>query len=81
MRRKKGFDILLTHAPARGLGDLDDIPHRGFEVFLHLMDRWHPKYLVYGHVHQEYGAMNFTRERRYGETTAVNAYKRYVIEI
>lgn len=81
LRRKKGFDILLAHAPARGLGDMEDIPHRGFEVFLRLMDRWHPRYLVYGHVHQEYGAMKFVRERRYGETIAVNAYKRYVIEI
>ena len=26
----RGFDILLTHAPARGLGDLDTRAHRGF---------------------------------------------------
>lgn len=80
LRRNKGFDILLAHAPPRGVGDLPDIPHRGFEVFLQLMDRWHPRYVVHGHVHQEYGVMGFTRERRYGDTTVVNAYKRYVIE-
>ena len=79
--RRKGFDILLTHAPARGVGDMDDLPHRGFETFVKLMDRWHPRYHVYGHVHQEYGAMQFQRERKHGETTSVNAYKRYVIEI
>ena len=28
-----GCDILLTHAPAAGVGDLDDLPHRGFECF------------------------------------------------
>ena len=78
--RHRGFDILLTHAPAKGLGDMEDLPHRGFEAFLKLMDRWHPRYLVYGHVHQEYGAVGFTRERKYGDTTCVNAYKRYVIE-
>ncbi len=76
----RGFDILLTHAPARGVGDMDDLPHRGFETFIKLMDRWHPRYHVYGHVHQEYGAMTFQRERKHGETTSVNAYKRYVIE-
>ena len=81
LHRNRGFDILLAHAPARGVGDLEDLPHRGFETFLTLMDRWHPRYLVYGHVHQEYGALGFQRERKYGETVCVNAYKRYVIEI
>ena len=80
LRRHKGFDILLTHAPARGLGDMDDLPHRGFETFNRLMDRWQPRFLVYGHVHPEYGAVGFTRERKRGDTTAVNAYKRYIIE-
>ena len=80
LRRSGGFDILLTHAPARGLGDMEDIPHQGFETFLTLMDRWKPRYMVYGHVHQEYGATAFARERRYAETMVVNAYKRYVIE-
>ena len=80
LRRNKGFDILLAHAPAKGIGDMEDLPHRGFETFLTLMDRWRPRYLVYGHIHQEYGAMGFQRERKYGDTTCVNAYKRYVIE-
>lgn len=30
MRR---FDILLTHAPAAGINDMDDLPHRGFQCF------------------------------------------------
>ena len=81
LRRSKGFDILLTHAPAQGVGDMPDIPHRGFRAFLELMDRWHPRYMVYGHVHQNYGALSFVRERKYGDTTVINAYKRYVIEI
>ena len=80
LRKHKGFDILLAHAPAQGIGDLEDLPHRGFAVFLDLMDRYHPRYLVHGHVHQEYGAMQFVRERTHGETTIVNAYKRYFIE-
>ena len=59
LHRHRGFDILLAHAPARGVGDMEDLPHRGFETFLTLMDRWQPRYLVYGHVHQEYGALGF----------------------
>ena len=81
LRKHKGFDILLTHAPAEGVGDLEDLPHRGFHSFLDLMDRYHPRYMVYGHVHPQYGALDFARERRYGQTTVVNAYKRYIIEI
>ena len=78
--RHKGFDILLTHAPARGVGDQEDLPHRGFEPFNRLMDRWHPRYMVHGHVHPEYGAMSFKRERQYGETLVINGYKRFVID-
>ena len=80
LRKCKGFDILLAHAPAAGLGDLEDLPHRGFQTFLDLMDRYHPRYLVHGHVHQEYCAMSFSREREYGDTKVINAYKRYLID-
>ena len=80
LRKHKGFDILLAHAPALGVGDMDDLPHRGFQVFLDLMDRYKPRYLVHGHVHQEYSALGFARERKYGDTTVINAYKRYYID-
>ena len=39
----RGFDILVTHAPAFGLNDMEDLPHRGFKSFLTLMDKYHPK--------------------------------------
>ena len=78
--RHRGFDILLTHAPARGIGDQDDLPHRGFETFRRLMDRWHPRYMVHGHVHPEYGALSFKRERQYNQTLVINGYKRFVID-
>ena len=79
--RHRGFDILLTHAPARGIGDQDDLPHRGFETFNRLMAKYHPKYMVHGHVHPQYAVLDFKRERPCGDTIVVNAYKRYVIEI
>jgi len=79
--RRKGFDILLTHAPAQGIGDQQDLPHRGFASFLSLMDKYAPRYLVHGHIHQEYVPTKFSRERQYHSTTVVNAYKRYYIEI
>lgn len=46
--------ILLTHAPCRGYGDMDDLAHRGFDCFNKLLERWKPQVHCYGHVHQEY---------------------------
>lgn len=77
--RRRGFDILLTHAPAAGIGDQEDLPHRGFRCFLKLMDKYSPKYMLHGHVHPEYG-IGFKRERRYAKTEVINAYKRHFIE-
>jgi len=78
--RHRGFDILVTHAPARGLGDEDHVSHRGFEIFLRLMDKYRPKFLLHGHMHQEY-THAFQRERLYGQTRVINAYQRVYIEL
>ena len=78
--RSKGVDIVLTHAPVRGYGDEDNITHRGFEAFLPLLDKYKPKYLVHGHVHQRYAGPSFERIRRYGDTTIINASERFIID-
>ena len=52
------FDILLTHAPCRGYGDMDDLPHTGFECFNELLNKYSPQLHCYGHVHQEYGRID-----------------------
>lgn len=77
--RKRGFDILVTHAPAFELNDLEDLPHRGFACFKKLMDKYVPKYFVHGHVHANYGNQ-FRRMDQYGKTVVVNAYEHFVIE-
>lgn len=80
VRRHGGFDILLTHAPARGLNDGDDLAHRGFTVFNTLIDEYKPAYFVHGHVHMSYG-WQIPRLAQRGQTCVVNAYERYIIEI
>lgn len=77
--RKKGFDILLTHAPARDLNDENNLSHRGFQVFRDLMDRYHPRYFIHGHVHKNYGK-NYKQIDHYGDTIVVNAYDHCIIE-
>ena len=68
-----GFDILLTHAPIRGLGDQDDFPHRGFECVGPLLDAWHPAVMVHGHVHQSYTGAGFVRQRNWDGIPVINA--------
>lgn len=79
LKRKKGFDILISHAPACGINDLEDLPHKGFECFRELLEEYRPKYFVHGHVHANYGD-GFKRVDRYGDTVIVNAYDNYIIE-
>ncbi len=78
--RNKGFDILLTHSPAYQLNDDNDLPHRGFEAFRNLMDKYKPAYFVHGHVHLNYGR-KFPRLSVYNETQVINAYEKYIFDI
>lgn len=76
--KNKGFDILVTHAPAYNFNDLPDLPHRGFSCFKELMDKYSPKYFLHGHIHANYGSA-FKREDQYGGTTVVNGYEYHII--
>ena len=54
VRKAGGIDVLVTHAPAAGYGDLEDLAHRGFDCFNDFMEEYHPRYLLHGHVHPSY---------------------------
>jgi len=75
----KGVDIVVTHAPPEGLGDAEDNAHRGFTALRKLLDKYHPKYLIHGHVHMNYGQME--RVVDYNGTQVINAYERYTLEV
>ena len=77
--RHKGFDILVAHDPAYQLNDMEDLPHRGFESFRDLMEKYKPKFFIHGHVHANYGGA-FKRRDQYGDTMVVNAYEYHMIE-
>lgn len=78
--KTKGVDIVVTHAPPRGIGDLEDPAHKGFEALLDLLDRYQPMYLLHGHVHLRYG-VDQQRSHTYGNTAVINTCDRYVLEI
>lgn len=81
--RHKGFDILVTHAPAYGLNDGKDLPHAGFAVFHDLLKKYEPRYFLHGHMHMSY---DFSLRRKRvctcngGRTCVINAYERYEFE-
>ena len=80
LKYRKGFDILLAHSPAYQFNDDEDLPHRGFEAFRALLDKYKPAYFVHGHVHLNYGR-KFPRLCTYNETQVVNAYEKYIFEL
>ena len=75
-----GVDLVVTHAPPRGLGDSNDLPHRGFEAFLDLIDTLNPQYLLHGHVHMSYDRSIQRRHQR-NQTTILNCCGRYVLDV
>lgn len=77
--RNKGFDILVAHAPAYKVNDMEDRPHQGFSCFRKLMEKYRPKVFVHGHVHANYGSA-FKRKDQYEDTQIVNAYEYCIFE-
>ena len=80
LRFRRGFDVLVTHAPAWQINDHDDLVHTGFKAFRRLLEKYEPKLMIHGHVHLNYG-MKAQRIRTLDGTTIVNAFERYVIDI
>lgn len=73
------LDILLTHAPPRGIHDKPDPTHRGFASFLWFMRVFRPRYLLHGHIHLY--DLNAKRVTVYHQTTVINVYDHYVLEV
>jgi Icc-related predicted phosphoesterase len=71
-------DILLTHAPPRGIHDKEDKCHRGFKAFLWFMKAFRPKYLIHGHIHLY--DLSDVRSTRWKDTLVINAYNHYIID-
>ena len=75
-----GVDIVVTHAAPLGVGDAEDMAHRGFTSFLELIEAWQPRYLLHGHLHLNYAA-DLSREEAYGNARVINCCGRYDLEL
>ncbi len=75
-----GVDLVVTHAPAQGLGDADDPAHMGFAALRKLLDQYRPAYMLHGHVHLRYDHL-LSRSIQYENTTIINASGHFTVEI
>jgi hypothetical protein len=77
-RRRLALDVLVTHAPPRGVGDGEDPAHRGFACFHELLTTLRPAFHVHGHIHP-HGPRR--PEGRVGTTRVVNAVGHRVLHL
>lgn len=79
LRYGRGSDILVTHAPPRGIHDGKDLAHTGFETFRGLIRLIRPRLVVHGHVHLWSGTE--TRETRLDGARILNVYPVQLIDL
>ena len=65
-----GVDVMITHAPPRGIHDLEDRAHRGFKSYRTLINLYRPRFLLHGHVDTWDNRRPTTT--KFGETEVIN---------
>jgi len=78
--KHNGFDILVTHSPAKGYKDMEDLPHQGFECLNELLECCKPKYMLHGHIHANYGQQSERELIHPSGTTIINCFEKYVLD-
>lgn len=72
VRYGRYLDVLITHAPPRGIHDEADRCHTGFDAFNWFVRRFQPRYHLHGHIHlYDRRAPTVTRV---GATEIINVY-------
>jgi Icc-related predicted phosphoesterase len=77
-RDGRAVDVLLTHAPPRGVGDREDRAHQGFEALRWLTLRLQPSLLLHGHIHPDETP---ARVQRLGRTVVRNVVGHHLLDI
>ncbi len=75
----KGIDIVISHAPPKGIHDGKDICHRGFSCFLSLINRYSPNYFLHGHIHTGFKNRE-GRKTIINRTDVINTFGYYVFD-
>lgn len=77
---RKPVDLILTHAPPRGIHDREDLCHRGFRSFRRLIEQLRPRFFIHGHIHAHFDSLD-ARTTLVDTTKVINAYGHVCIEI
>jgi Icc-related predicted phosphoesterase len=79
LRRGRFLDVLVTHAPPRGIHDGTDPAHRGFGAVRTFLRWFHPRYHLHGHTHVYDRRTQTTTQ--FGRTTVMNAFGARTLDI
>lgn len=79
LRHGRALDLLVTHAPPRGVNDRPDPAHRGFETLRGFLERWRPPYHLHGHVHLYDRSEPF--HQHFGETDVINVFPYRLLDL
>jgi uncharacterized protein len=78
--RHRGVDLVVSHASPRYIHDTEDNCHKGFRSFRQMIDRYHPRYFVHGHIHVLFDN-DSERMTVIDSTRVINSYGYATIEI
>ena len=79
LRYGRYLDVLITHAPPRGIHDERDRCHTGFDAFNWLIQTFKPRYHLHGHIHL-YDRRSAT-VTQVGETEVINVFPYRELEL
>ena len=79
LRQGRALDLLVTHAPPRGVNDRSDPAHRGFETFRGFLEQWKPPYNLHGHIHLYDRSQ--PNQQRFAETEVINVFPYRLLEL
>jgi Icc-related predicted phosphoesterase len=78
LRFGRYLDILVTHAPPRGIHDRPTQAHTGLDAFVWMMKFFKPRFLVHGHTHRY--RLDVPSVTPFKATDVVNVYPYRVVE-
>jgi len=72
LRRGRGVDVFVTHAPPLHIHDAPDLTHTGFTAFRSFLSAFRPRLMLHGHVHVQRNLE--TTSTRFLDTEVINVY-------
>lgn len=75
----KKLDVLITHAPPKGIHDGNDRAHEGFQAYLPFLKKYRPRLHLHGHTHIYDNSQS--RTFQYYDTTVINCYNYQIIDL